>query len=59
VSATEAEFDKIVRLVEGGKLKGAAKIGVCVGKVVGKFKVAKHFDLQISDTSFAWTRRAG
>jgi hypothetical protein len=58
LAATQAELDKITRLVEGGKLKGAAKIGVRVGKVVGKFKVAKHFDLQISDTSFAWTRQA-
>jgi hypothetical protein len=57
LAATQAELDKITRLVEGGKLKGAAKIGVRVGKLLGKFKVAKHFDLQISDTSFAWTRR--
>ena len=57
LAATEAELDKITRLVQAGKLKGAAKIGVRVGKVVGKFKVAKHFDLQITDTSFAWTRR--
>jgi Transposase DDE domain len=57
LSATEAELDTVTRLVEGGKLRGAAKIGVRVGKVVGKFKVAKHFDLQISDTSLAWTRR--
>ena len=58
LAATEAELDKLTRLVEAGKLKGAAKIGVRVGKVVGKFKVAKHFDLQITDTTFTWTRRA-
>jgi hypothetical protein len=57
LAATEAELDKVTRLVEAGKVKGAAKIGVRVGKVVGRFKVAKHFDLQITDTSFAWTRR--
>jgi hypothetical protein len=57
LAATEAEFDKVTRLVEGGKLKGAAKIGMRVGKVAGRFKVAKHFDLAISDTSFAYTRR--
>jgi hypothetical protein len=28
---------------------------VRVGKVLGRFKVAKHFDLQITDTSVAWT----
>jgi Transposase DDE domain len=58
LSATEAELDKVTRLVEAGKLKGAAKIGLRVGKVAGKFKVAKHFDLAITDTGFAWTRRA-
>jgi Transposase DDE domain len=58
LAATEAELDKIVRLVEGGKLTGAAKIGVRIGKVLGRFKVAKHFDLTITDTSFAWRRRA-
>jgi hypothetical protein len=57
LAATEAELAKIVRLVQGGNLAGAAKIGVRVGKVVGRFKVAKHFELQITDTSFAWTRR--
>jgi hypothetical protein len=57
LAATETELGKITRLVEGGKLKGAAKIGVRVGKVIGKFKVAKHFDLQITDATFTWTRR--
>jgi hypothetical protein len=58
LAATEAELDKITRLVKAGKLKGAAKIGVRVGKVAGKFKVAKHFDLQITDTTFSYARRA-
>jgi hypothetical protein len=57
LAATEVELDKVTRLVEGGKLVGAAKIGVRVGKVLGRFKVAKHFDLTITDTTFAWTRR--
>ena len=57
LAATEAELDKVTRLVEGGKLKGAAKIGVRIGKVLGKYKVAKHFDLQITDTSFVYARR--
>jgi hypothetical protein len=58
LAATEAELDKLTRLVKAGKLKGAAKIGVRVGKVAGKFKVAKHFDLQITDTTFSYARRA-
>jgi hypothetical protein len=57
LAATETELDKVTRLVEGGKLAGAAKIGVRVGKVLGRFKVAKHFDLEITDTSFSHARR--
>jgi hypothetical protein len=57
LDATQVELDKVARLVQAGKLAGAAKIGVRVGKVLGRFKVAKHFDLQISDGSFAYARR--
>src|SRR6266508_1395083 len=57
LAATEAELDKVARLVAAGRLKGAAKVGVRIGKVLAKFKVAKHFDLQISDTTFTYTRR--
>jgi hypothetical protein len=41
-------------MVAGGRLKGADKIGVRVGKVVGKYKVAKHFDLTIKDSSLTF-----
>jgi len=57
LAATEAELDRVARLVEGGKLRGAARIGVRVGRVVGRFKVAKHFDLTITDSRFAYSRR--
>ena len=57
LAATEAELDKIVGMVQAGRLAGAAKIGVRVGKVLGRFKVAKHFTLDISDTSFGYARR--
>ncbi len=35
----------------------AAEIGVKVGKIVNRFKVAKHFALTIKDGAFAWARR--
>ena len=57
LAATEVELDKVARLVEGGKLAGTAMIGVRVGKVLGRDKVAKHFDLQLTDTSFGYARR--
>ena len=54
IAATADELEKIAAMVASGRLKGADKIGVRVGKVVGKYKVAKHFDLTIKDASFAF-----
>ena len=38
-------------------MKGADKIGVRAGKVVGKYKMAKHFDLDIEEDSFGYRRK--
>ena len=54
LAATSAELDKVKAMVMAGTLVGAAKIGVRVGKVIGKFKVAKHFECQIEDGSFRY-----
>lgn len=58
LAATEKNLEKIKVRVEAGKLVGQDKIGVAVGKVVNQFKVAKHFELQIADDSFTFTRKA-
>ncbi|HEY5181899.1 MAG TPA: transposase, partial [Dermatophilaceae bacterium] len=39
-----------------GRLSGAGKIGVRVGKVIGRYKMAKHYRLDITDTTFTFTR---
>jgi len=39
------------------KLHTAAEIGMKVGKVLGRYKVGKHFDCQIGEGSFTWSRR--
>lgn len=54
IAATTRELEKVAAMVAGGRLKGADKIGVRVGKVIGKYKVAKHFDLDIKDASFTF-----
>jgi Transposase DDE domain len=56
LAATEAELDKVMTSVGAGKLRGAGKIGVRVGRVLGRFKMAKHFTLDISDGHLAYTR---
>jgi hypothetical protein len=37
---------------------GAAEIGLKAGKVIGRHKMAKHFQLQIADGAFSWARSA-
>jgi hypothetical protein len=54
LQATAAELDKVCAMVARNKLTGAAKIGVRVGRVVNKYKVAKHFELSIEQTSFSY-----
>ena len=56
LDATAAELDKVTRQVEAGKLVGAAKVGVRVGRVLGRFKMAKHFTLDIADQHFTYAR---
>ena len=56
LAATQAELAKITTLVEAGRLKDPAKIGVRAGKVVNKRKVGKHFLLDIGEGSFTWRR---
>lgn len=52
MESTRNELDKVQGMVECGKLKGQDKIGVRVGKVVNKYKMAKHVMLHIEDTGF-------
>ncbi|WP_211879861.1 IS1634 family transposase [Pseudarthrobacter albicanus] len=56
LAATETELAKITAAAEAGRLKDAGKIGVRAGKVVGRYKMEKHYTLTIDDTSFTWTR---
>ena len=54
--ATERELEKIRIRVENGTLHGQDRIGVRVGAVVNKHKVAKLFALTIEDGRFAFHR---
>lgn len=55
IQATVAELEKVHGMVSRGRLRDKAKIGVRVGKVVNKYKVAKHFVLTIDDDSFEYS----
>ena len=56
--ATEKNLEQVKVRVDAGKLAGKDKIGVAVGKVVNQYKVAKHFELVITDSAFTFTRMA-
>jgi transposase len=56
LQATEKELQKVRARIENGSLAGRDKIGVRVGKVVNKYKVAKHFALTIEDSGFTFQR---
>jgi transposase len=59
LQATERELDQIVEATvrPTRRLKGKDKIGVRVGKVIGKYKVAKHFRTEIRDEGFRYQRK--
>src|SRR5664280_2229878 len=55
LEATDTELAKVVAAAGAGRLAGAAKIGIRVGKVVGRYKMAKHYRLDITNDTFAFT----
>jgi len=60
LEATERELAKIVKAVTrtNKQLRGADKIGLRVGRVINRYKVAKHFAVHIGDDSLAYERKA-
>src|SRR5258708_35009900 len=57
LAATEKLLAPIIARVQAGRLAGAGPIGVEVGKVISRYKTAKHFQLTITDTTLALERR--
>ena len=56
LSATEKSLVKIKARVDAGKLKAGEQIGLRVGAVINQYKVAKHFELAIGETTFTYSR---
>ena len=58
LAATEEQLQTIAAATRRQKrpLRGRDKIALRVGTVRNKFKMAKHFDLQITDEAFTFTR---
>jgi hypothetical protein len=56
LAATEAKLAPLAERVAAGRLRGAARIGLAVGKVIDRHKVAKHFRLEITDHALTISR---
>jgi hypothetical protein len=57
LAATEEALAPLVAAVEAGRLVGADNIGLKVGKLINKFKMAKHFEVAIGESTLVVTRR--
>jgi transposase len=59
LAATEKHLEQIRREVERRKKKplAADQIGVKVGKVLGRYKMGKHFVYEMGENHFTWKRR--
>jgi transposase len=58
LTATEVHLTRLANEVQRRIKKPltAAQIGMKAGKVIGRYKMAKHFQLQIADGLFSWSR---
>ena len=59
IEATEKELLHIQARVRRAKraLRGKDKIALALGKVINKYKMAKHFETTITETDFSFTRK--
>ena len=59
LQATERELEKVAVATRREKraLVGMDRIGLRVGKLLGRFKMAKHFEITITETSFSYARK--
>ncbi|MBO0737257.1 MAG: IS1634 family transposase [Alphaproteobacteria bacterium] len=58
LDATERNLKKIQDRIQSKRrpLRGREAIGLAVGKIIGRHKVAKHFDITITDDSLSFER---
>jgi transposase len=59
MEATENQLKKIVAATQRKKkpLRGRKEIGLAVGRILGRYKMGKHFSLVIEDNGFRFERK--
>ena len=55
--ATERGLEEIAARVQRGTLHGADHIGLAVGPALKRYRVKKHFEVKITDTTFTYARK--
>ena len=56
LAATETDLAAIADRVDRGTLLGADQIGLAVGPALKRYRMRKHFQITITDTTFTYTR---
>jgi transposase len=57
LQATERVLGEIAERVKQGTLRGEAEIGLAAGAVWNRWRVKKHFELEIEDARFSFRRK--
>ena len=59
LAATEVDLAKVAAATqrERAPLRGEQAIALRVGRLIGRYRMAKHFELTITDSSLSWTRK--
>ena len=57
LAATEIDLAAIAHRVTAGTLTGADKIGLAAGPALKRYRMKKHFETTITDTTFTYTRK--
>jgi transposase len=57
LAATEQDLAAIAHRVTAGTLTGADKIGLATGPALKRYRMKKHFQVEITDTTFTYTRK--
>lgn len=52
INSIEHQLSKMRQMIDQGQLHGKSAIGIRVGKVINKYRVGKHFKLDIRDDDF-------
>ena len=57
LAGTERQLGEIKRRVDAGTLQGEGEIGLAVGAVWNRYKVKKHFQVNITDDTLTYERK--